>query len=156
MSNRRNFIMSWPELGIAIECESLPFNRGIYEWWLDHFPMRAVQSHAAVTGDLFYTLNVRLPETPPAFPRSDLKIFLMTDVPPGYGIFSYTESGSLSGGRVGFVAMHYGPVTEAMDTCPSFKVIDSDMPKLKQAGLAIWNAIYKTKQIITVELTVKK
>jgi len=156
MAGERHFIMRWPELGISIECEPLEYNRGIYDWWLDHFPIKAVQSHAAVTGDLFYTLNVRLPETPPTFPRRDLKIFLMTEVPAGYGILSYTESGSLSGGRVGFVAVHYGPVTEAMDTCPSFKVIERDMLKLKQAGRAIWNAIYKTKQIITVELTVKK
>ncbi len=156
MVEERHFVMRWPELNISVECEPLEYNRGIYEWWLDHFPIKAVQSHAAVTGDVIYTLNVRLPETAPVFPHNELKFHLMTEVPVGFGHLSYNESGSLSGGRIGGVVVYYGPATEAMDICLSFKVIDEDMEKLKQAGQAIWNAVYKTKEIITVELSVKK
>jgi hypothetical protein len=156
MAEERHFVMRWPELDISVECEPLPYNRGIYEWWLDHMPIKAVQSHAAVTGDVFYTLNVRLPETAPVFPRSELKIDWMTEAPVGYGVLSYNERGGLAGGRIGNVAAYYGPSTEYMETCLSFKVIDGDIEKMKQAGRAIWRAIYKTKQIITVELSVKK
>ena len=156
MAEERHFIMKWPELGISIECEPLPYNRGIYDWWINHMPIKAVQSHAAVTGDCMYTLNVRLPETAPVFKREELKIEIMTDVPEGYGELSYNQWGGLSGGRVGAVAVFYGPIYEAMEICCAFKVIDKDMEKLKQAGDAIWNFVYKTKQLITVELSVKK
>jgi hypothetical protein len=43
-----------------------------------------------------------------------------------------------------------------MDHCLSFKVIDKDIEKVKEAGRAIWRAIYKTKDIITVEMCVKQ
>jgi len=148
--------MTWPELGISVECEPLEYNRGIYDWWLDHMPIKAVQSHAAVTGEVFYTLNIRLPEPAPAFARDELKIDLMTSAPEGYGQLGYNERGGLSGGRVGLVAVFYGPVHEAMDICLSFKVIDEHLEKVKRAGRAIWKAIYKTKEIITVELSAKE
>ena len=97
MARGRHFIMRWPELGISVECEPLEYNRGIYDWWLDHMPIKAVQSHAAVTGEVFYTLNIRLPEPAPTFAHDELKIDLMTSAPEGYGQFGYNERGGLSG-----------------------------------------------------------
>jgi len=156
MNKDRHFFMKWPELDMSVECEPLEYNRCIYDWWLDHMPIRAVQSHAAVTGDVFYTLNIRLPEKGPVFPKDELKIELMTKAPEGYGTFSYNAQSSLAGGRVGLAAVYYGPVHEEMDHCLSFKVIDRDIEKVKEAGRAIWKAIYKTKDIITVEMSVKQ
>ena len=156
MVEERHFVMRWPELDISIECKALPYNRGIYDWWLDHMPIKAVQSHAAVTGEVMYTLNVRLPEVAPVFSPGELKSQLMTEAPIGIGRFSSNQRGSLSGGRVGGVVVVYGPLTEAMPAAYCFQVIEEDIKKLKEAGLRIWNAVYKTKDIITVELSVKK
>lgn len=156
MSEERHFIMKWPELDLGVECEPLKENRKIYDWWMDHLPIKAVQSHAVVTGCVFYTLNVRLPETAPVIPKDQVAYTQMIDAPDGVGHLSFNESGGLSGGRIGGIAGVYGPQTEDMPCAYCFQVIPEDLDKWKEAGKRIWNAVYKTKEIITVELTLKQ
>jgi hypothetical protein len=148
--------MTWPELNISIECEPREngINNWIYEWWIKRMPIKYVQSHVALTGEVFTTLNVRMPETLPERGAQPVEIIRQVNSIPGYGHFSYNTG--LSGGRVGAIGMVYGKVYEDMDGTLSFKVVERDMEKLKEAGRRIWQAFYKTKQIITAEVRVKK
>lgn len=156
MERERQFIMKWPELDRSVECAPLKFNRKAYEWWMDHLPIRAVQSHAAVTGWCMYSLNVRLPETMPSIPQEEIVPMLMTEAPVGYGRLSYNQRGGLCGGRIGNISVIYGPLTEAMPASYCFRVIEKDHEILKEVGLHVWEAMYRTKEIITVELNLKR
>ena len=80
----------------------------------------------------------------------------MTDCPIGYGTLSYNERGGFCGGRVGEIEVVYGPLTEEMPFYFCFQVVQEDIEKVIDVGQKVWNAIYKTNELITVELTLKK
>jgi len=45
---------------------------------------------------------------------------------------------------------------EDMDGYWCFQVVECDIEKMKEAGRKIWQAVYKTKQIIIAEVRVKE
>jgi hypothetical protein len=153
---RNNFIMSWPVLGIEIECE--PRDNGmewLYDWWIERMPFRYVQSHAFLTGEVINSLNVRMGETLPDPTSKTVEIIRQNKTWPGLGHFSYNTQAGLSGGRVGAIGVCYGPMFEDMDGYWCFQVVERDLDRLKQAGRQIWQAVYKTKLIIIAEVKEK-
>jgi hypothetical protein len=157
MNHARNFLMTWVEWKTAVECEQMdPVNQWVYDWWLDRFPIRYVQSHVALTGAVINAMNVLLPETQPSPGDRKLHTIRFPDAKPGWGKFSYNARGGLSGGRLGAVAVVYGRVLEDMNNYFCFKVVDRDLPTLLQIGPRVWQELCTTKQIVTVELRVKQ
>ena len=156
MAQERHFAMRWPELNASIECKPLDYNHALYDWWLDRFPIKARQDHALVSGELMYALNVRVPQHLPVFKPGELTTRLMTEAPVGFGRFGYNQRCGLTGGRIGAIVVIYGPLMEAIPAGYCFRVVEKDIEKLKEVGRRVWNAIYKTKEIIFVELSVKK
>ena len=51
-------------------------------------------------------------------------------------------------GKVGSIMAKYGEITEPMSYPTIAQVREEDMGKLREAGEAEWNAIYRTKEII--------
>lgn len=153
MAEERILVIAWPELDISVECRPLPFNREVYDWYLDHCPIRGVQSHAVISGAGAYVHNFILPERRPY--ARDLKPELLSEAPIGRVALTPAGSQVHSGGLIGGYGMKWGEITEPMQVFFSAQVVDEDIEKLKKAGAAIWNAIYKTKEIITVELSEK-
>ena len=45
---------------------------------------------------------------------------------------------------------------EDMDGYWCFKIVDRDLEKMKEAGQKIWEAVYRTKQVIIAEVRVKE
>ena len=133
-------------------CKPLEYNREVYDWFLGQLPVKGVQSHAAVSGEMFYVLNLKLRERVPKFDTSKLRFDLYTELPPGRVKFTSRQEGS----QIATISVIYGPITEAMTGAFSAQVVEDDIEKLKEVGAAIWNALYKTKEIITVEFSVKK
>ncbi len=156
MTEKRNFIMRWPELDVSVECEPLKHNRMIYDWWMDHFPIRAVQSHAMVTGPDMYALSIWLPEPAISVDPSELVAKSMLDTPIGQGSLGYNERGGFGGGLIGTCDVPYGQLTEDMPIVNCFQVVDDDIDTLIETGNRVWNAVYKTKEIITVEMSLKR
>jgi hypothetical protein len=153
---KKHFIMSWPVLGISVECgpRKNGANGWIYDWWIERMPFRYVQSHAYCTGEVINSLNVRMEETLPELGDHPLEIIRQNQTWPGLGHFSYNTPAGLSGGRVGGIGVCYGPMFEDMDGYWCFEVIDSDLEMMKEAGRKIWQAVYKTKQVVIAEVRV--
>lgn len=154
MQEPKHFLMAWPELDVSVECEPLAINRSIYDWWIERMPLRAVQSHALVTGPLIYCLCVWLPERALALGADEVTTMQMVDAPPGYGTLGYSERGGFGGGLIGGLEVTYGQLTEDMPCVYSFKVVDDDIKTLVNAGRRIWESVYKTNELITVEVSV--
>jgi len=156
MGKQKNFIMKWPELNVSIECgpRKGDINRWIYDWYVGHMPLRYLQSHAMLTGRVVYALNVRLPDTLPELADHTLVKVRHPEAKAGNGHFSYNIRNGLAGGRVGHIGLVYGPTYEDMDAYFCFDVLEKDMDKLMDVGPRIWQAVYKTKQIISCELSV--
>ncbi len=156
MSGTKNFIATWPELGISVEC--MPnedgSNRWIYDWYIAHMPIKFVQLHAMCTGAVMYTW-CRVPED---LPKKGDNVLVNTQISRaalGTGHMSYNIPNGLSGGRFAHIAFNYGEGYEDMPGYFAFKVIERDFPKLIEAGKAVALSIYKTKKVITCELKVK-
>jgi len=157
VTKERILVITWPELGISVECKPLSHNREIYDWYLDHCPIRGVQSHGVCSGPVAYVHNFILPERrPPAQSAKNLKPELLTEAPIGRVKLTPAGAKVHSAGLVGGFSVKYGELTEDMSVFYCAQVVEEDIDKLKKAGAAIWNAIYKTKEIITVELSEKK
>ncbi len=148
MAENRILVMEWPELDIEVECEPLAFNRQAYEWFLDNLPLKGIQTHAVVSGKLIYIMNLKLSIYPP-FAYNDLKAEDLSEEDIG------RVSVFCTAGRVGSIMVKYNPISENMSYPTIAQVVASDIEKLKEAGAAIWNAMYKTKDIITVNYSVK-
>lgn len=135
--------MEWPEIGIKVEAEPLSFNRDFYEYFLGNCPLKGIQSHAVVSGKLLYVLNLRLSRFP-AESYLDLKMEDLSEEPIG------RVSVFITFGKVGSIMAKYGEVNEPMKYPTIAQIRDRDIEKLKEAGKAEWESIYRNKQIISV------
>lgn len=137
---------SWPELGLAVRIQPMLDNRPLFDWFRNSCPTSAVQSHAVVSGELTYVLNLPVKEGS-GIPYPSLKGHDLLKSAEGY-VWAFATFG-----RVASVMIKYGPISEPMSYPAIGTVVPEDMEVLRQAGRAIWNAIYNTKQIISVEFT---
>ncbi len=148
MGKDRTLVMEWPELDIKVECEPLAFNQQAYEWFLDNCPLTGVQGHAVVSGKLIYIMNLKMPKFP-RFKYTDLKTEDLSEEDIGRVSIFITAAG------VGSLMAKYADITENMSYPTIAQVVESDIGKLREAGEAVWNAIYKTKEIIKVNYMAK-
>jgi len=135
--------MEWPELGLAVRANALDYNKEYFNYFLDNCPLNGVQSHAVVSGKLMYIMNLKLQR----FPKErymDLRKEDLAEMAVGrVGIF-------VTFGRVGSVMVKYNEITEPMSYPTIAQVRDQDLGTLAKAGAAVWDAMYRTKQIINV------
>lgn len=157
MKKTKNFIASWPELNVCVECEPREngINKWIYDWYIEHMPIKYLQLHAAVCGKVFYTWT-KVSDTLPEKGDNILVKTKVQDSKIGYGHLSYNVPNGLAGGRTAHIAFTYGETFEDMDAYYAFKVVDRDLDKLINVGEMIARSFYKTKQIITCIFTVKE
>jgi hypothetical protein len=135
--------MEWPEVGIKVESEPLSFNQDFYEYFLDNCPLKGIQSHAVVSGKLLYIMNLKLSKFP-SRRYMELKMEDLSQAPLGR-VFIFITSG-----KVGSVMVKYGDITEPMNYPTIAQVRKADLEKLKTAGRAEWESIYRNKEIISV------
>jgi hypothetical protein len=157
MSATKNFIATWPELGISIECAPNEdgSNKWIYDWYIAHMPIRFVQLHAMCTGTIMYTF-CRVSEDLPLKGNNVLVNTMIDNTPVGGIHLAYNIPNGLAGGRNAHIGMFYDNLSwEHMPGYISGRVIPRDLPKLKEAGYAVARSIYRTKKVITCALTVK-
>ena len=140
--------MEWPEIGVKVESEPLSFNQDFYEYFLDNCPLKGVQSHAVVSGKLLYIMNLKLSKFS-SQRYMELKMEDLAEAPLGR-VFIFITSG-----KVGSVMVKYGDISEPMSYPTIAQVREADIEKLKIAGRAEWESIYRNKEIISVLYTAK-
>lgn len=157
MKEAKHFIATWPELNMSVECEPREngANRWIYDWYIEHMPIKYLQLHAAVCGKVIYTWT-RVSETLPVQGDNELVKTKVQDAPIGFGHMSFNVPNGLAGGRSAHLAFAYGDSYEDMDGYYSFKVVDRDLDKLVKVGEMVAKSFYKTKQVITCTFSVKE
>ncbi len=155
--------MTWPELDISVECAPLGKNTEVLDWWLDRGPVKAIQSHAAVSGEVMYVLNARLPDRLPwtTVHATQVEVPMTDSVTVGLVSLSFVVTGGQSAGQIGSIIVDYGPITEEMSLSvfgdfPVARVVEADQEKIKYVGRRVWEGIYKTKEVFTVVLTEKE
>ena len=135
--------MEWPEIGIKVEAEPLPYNQEFFEYFLGNLPVKGIQSHGVISGKILYVLNLRLQKYPPRR-WLEFKMEDLVEEPLGrVSIF-------LTAGKVGSIMVKYGEITEPMSYPTIAQVKEADIGRLIQAGEAEWQALYRTKEVISV------
>ena len=153
----KHFIATWPEIGISVECAPNEdgANKWIYDWYVAHMPMKYVQLHAMCTGGVMYSF-FRVSEDLPELGDNVLVNTRIDLAEIGTGHMSYNIPNGLAGGRTAHLAFNWGEAFEKMPGYFAFKVVPRDIPKLIEAGKAVKDGIWRTKQVILCELTVKE
>src|SRR5262249_20749422 len=106
--------------------------------------VEVVQSHAVVSGEAMYMLNVPL-KTPLVYPKPVRRESLARG-PCG-------RLWTSSVGRVGQFTIKYGVVTEEMSYPSIGQIRGEDIPAVVAAGRAVWDSLYRTKRILRVRLS---
>jgi hypothetical protein len=119
-------------------------NRALFDWFLGNLPLKGIQSHAVVSGNLIYIMNLRMKKASPVRYR-DLAVEDLSEAKDGR-IFIF-----ITAGKVGSVSVKYGEVSENMSYPVLAQVRQEDLKNLAKIGAAVWKSIYSTKQVITVE-----
>jgi hypothetical protein len=104
-------------------------------------PYNSLQSHALVSGDHLYHV---VPSWRLVWEQAMYKED-RTKSPDGTVFLSQLQH----------LAVKYGVLSEYIPAAPVGQVIAEHIPILKQAGLEIWDAAYRTKQIVEVRVTRK-
>ena len=156
MMESKHFTATWPELGISVECAPNEdgSNKWIYDWYIANMPIRFIQIHAMCTGTVMYTF-CRVKNELPEKGNNLLSNIMIDTIPAGSVHLAYNIPNGLAGGKNAHIAFHYDTLCwEHMPGYISARVLPRDLPKLKEAGYAVARSIYKTKKIITCQLSV--
>src|SRR4030042_3481745 len=86
-----NLIMSFPELNLSVGAEPLAVNRALFDWFLGNLPLKGIQSHAVVSGNLIYIMNLRMKKASPVRYR-DLAVEDLSEARDGR-IFIFITAG---------------------------------------------------------------
>ena len=135
----------FPSLGITCRAEKIPgVNEEVFDWFVDCMPIpEVVWSHAMVSGGLTYAMNLRMKYDLPCNLESLEKGWLH-EIPDGYFTLF------LSNGKAGQFMMKYTDITENMAYPIVGRVIEEDLPKLREVAKALWDADYLTKDPVTI------
>jgi len=144
----RKIVVSWPEAGVEVRASLLEDEEPeLCEvlWGNLEEPMRMFCRHPVSTGEEF-SGEARPPRHPvrtgDALGRNRR---MYCEIPPG------SINYSVVGGYGGF-SCYYGPCTEPVTVRGAVvaKVDPGDMPALREAGKAVWEAYYTRHEPITM------
>lgn len=134
--------INWVELGLSVTAELKDDkNPKLASFFWDSLPYNTLQNHALVSGDHLYHMT----------PFRDLV----------YSSAQYKEDrtrspdGTLFLSHLQHLAIKYGPLTEYLSAAAIGDVIPEHIPRLKQVGDACWEAVYRRKQNVEVQVTRK-
>ncbi|MFE1410606.1 hypothetical protein ACFW6F_07335 [Streptomyces sp. NPDC058746] len=135
----RNIEIVWPDLGITVTAELDGRNPELADALWDSLPYQSLQGHALVAGRHLYH-HVPIPSLLHLHPSE--RIPDRRDAPDGTVFCSGLQH----------LGIKYGTLTEPMPAAPVGRIRDEDITALKEAGDAVWDAVYTTKKQIHVEV----
>ncbi|MEU8900474.1 hypothetical protein [Nocardia sp. NPDC048505] len=135
----RQLDIAWPELGLTVTAELDGRNAELADALWEALPYRSLQGHALVAGQHLYHVApipslLHLP--------ASTRIPDRRDAPDGTVFCSALQH----------LGIKYGPLTEPMPASPVGRIRDADLPALREAGQAIWESVYSTKQPLVAEV----
>jgi hypothetical protein len=131
--------IAWPDLGITVIAELDGRNAELADALWDALPYRSLQGHALVAGKHLYHVA---------------PIPSLLHLPASTRIADRREApdGTVFCSALQHLGIKYGALTEPMPASPVGRVRAEDMAALAEAGGAVWNAVYTTKQPILAEV----
>ncbi|MFE2169570.1 hypothetical protein ACFXB3_31635 [Streptomyces sp. NPDC059447] len=135
----RNIEIVWPDLGITVTAELDGRNPELADALWDSLPYQSLQGHALVAGQHLYH-HVPIPSL--LHLHASEKIADRRDAPDGTVFCSGLQH----------LGIKYGTLTEPMPAAPVGHIRAEDIAALKEAGGAVWEAVYSTKKQILVEV----
>jgi Cucumopine synthase C-terminal helical bundle domain len=138
----RQIEIEWMGIGRKVTADLFDDqNVELSELLWNNLPYNSVQNHALVSGDHLYHVApiAKLVYSHPTT-RED-----RTKSPYGTVFLSHLQH----------LAVKYGELTEYLSAAAVGRVIPAHIATLKQAGQEIWNAVYRTKQVVEVRVTRK-
>ncbi|WP_218003400.1 hypothetical protein [Nocardia concava] len=138
-SSLRQIEIAWPELGLTVTAELDGRNPELADALWEALPYRSLQGHALVAGQHLYHVAPipSLLHVPAAEKIADRR-----DAPDGTVFLSALQH----------LGIKYGTLTEPMPAAPVGRIRDEDVAVLLEAGQAVWDSVYSTKQPILVEV----
>lgn len=132
----KEVIVKWPQLNRQVRVQlDTDRNRVLIDLFLKHLPYKVVQNHALVSGDHLYH----------SCPIVNLIHAKADYVEPNRTV---TPDGTVFLSHLVHFGIKYGELTEYLPAAPIGKVIDEDIPVLKEVGAALWEAAYVSHKII--------
>ncbi|MFF1561224.1 hypothetical protein [Streptomyces sp. NPDC058279] len=135
----RNVEIAWPDLGITVTAELDDRNPALADALWESLPYQSLQGHALVAGSHLYHMA---PIHSLLYTHASHRIPDRRDAPDGTVFCSALQH----------LGIKYGTLSEPMPASPVGQVRPADMPALREAGQAVWDAVYSTKKPITVEV----
>ncbi|WP_306359262.1 hypothetical protein [Nocardia sp. CC227C] len=135
----RHIDIAWPALGITVTAELDGRNPELAAALWEALPYRSLQGHALVAGEHLYHV-------------APVPALLHLPASTRIGDRREAPDGTVFCSALQHLGIKYGALTEPMPATPVGRVRAADMPALAAAGQAIWEAVYATKQTITVEV----
>jgi hypothetical protein len=135
----RQLEIAWPDLGITVTADLDGRNAELADALWEALPYRSLQGHALVAGQHLYHVA---------------PIPSLLHLPASTRIADRREApdGTVFCSALQHLGIKYGTLTEPMPASPVGRVRPEDMPALVEAGQAVWDAVYTTKQPILVEV----
>jgi hypothetical protein len=143
MKNKKNHMIEieLQPMNIIIKAKLLlGFNKELCQILLKHLPYKSIQCHSFVAGYQLYHYTP-IVESVFVIPETAERLI---DQPIGRVSLSALQ----------LMPIKYGEVTEPLTANPVAQVVDEDIKKLKRAGKLVWNAVYRTKEVVTVTVRV--
>lgn len=135
----RQIEISWPDLGITVTADLDGRNAALADALWESLPYQSLQGHALIAGEHLYHVSPipALLHTP-----HDTRVPDRREAPDGTVFLSGLQH----------LGIKYGTLTEPMPATPVGRIRAADMPALREAGAAIWDAVYSTKKQIVAEV----
>ncbi|GAA2272264.1 MULTISPECIES: cucumopine synthase-related protein [Kitasatospora] len=134
----RQIEIVWPALDITVTAELDDRNEALADALWDALPYRSLQGHALIAGHhLYHVAPVPSLLHLPASYRVDRR-----EVPDGTVFCSQLQH----------LGIKYGTLTEPMAASPIGRVRSAELKDLVEAGHAVWDAVYKTKEPLLAEV----
>lgn len=135
-------VLKFDPINITLRAKLLyKLNPKLCELLVQNLPYKSVQCHALVAGEqLYHYTPIIEAVTYKAKTKED-----KTKQPVGRINMSSLE----------LLSIKYGKITEYLTSVPVAQVVEKDIPNLKKVGKLVWNCVYRTKQIITVSVSLE-
>lgn len=130
--------ITWSPLDLSVVAELDQRNPALADALWDALPYRSLQGHALVAGRHLYHVA---------------PIHHLLHLQGRHRVDRRTvPDGTIFCSRLQHLGIKYGELTEPMAATPVGRVVAEDLEVLAEAGAAVWDAVYSTKEPVQVEV----
>ncbi len=143
------FKMNWPQLGLAVRCESCGKNEAALKLLMENMPLQTVQGHEMVGGWMIRNRSIYMGKRFFDIPPQDMETESMKDAPVGRISLLFPQGNSTE------MLIKYDECEDFRSYVPVANVVAEDLDTLKQVGKLQWKSATRTKEVVIVEFVVE-